>query len=578
MGPYPLGSLAAGIFLLGATLAAQAPQGASLPGPPTPRVQIPPRDGAASLLTGTARIRGRVVAADTGNPLRRAQVRVSAPDLRINRVTTTDGDGRYEAAELPQGRYSIFVSRNGYVSLQFGQRRPFEPGRPLDLGDSQLLDRIDFALPRGGVIAGRVTDELGEPMVGVRMQAMRYQYLPSGQRQLVPAGGSNPFNLVSNDLGEFRVYGLMPGSYILSATPADAAGMMLGSAGPPSSSAENDGHGITFYPGTISSEEAQPITVGLAEETSVSFALVPGRMTRISGVIRNSQGQPVVGVMLSLRTQTGNGMMSRALPGVGADGSFTIGNVPPGDHWLEVFPRPGAEESASVAITAAGGDITNLVISTSPGVTISGQVIFDGASTAQKPDRIIATSPEPGAPPPSRSMQDSGIIDPTGRFEIKGLSGRALFRAVQLAAGPSTIWIIRSVTLNGIDVTDTPVDVGRTGSASDLEIVLTDKQTTFSGSVRNARGEQVNDYAVAIFPEHLNEGALPTRFTRVVRPDQQGRFETRGLPPGDYVAAAVESVEQRGEWDPAFRKQVEAMAKRFRLTEGNTVSLDLQLQ
>ena len=123
-----------------------------------------------------------------------------------------------------QGRYTITVTRNGYVSLQFGQQRPFEPGRPLDLGDGQLLERIDFALPRGSVIAGRITDELGEPMAGVHVQAMRYQYLPNGQRQLVSAGASNPFCHVTNDLGEFRVYGLMPGTYVLSAVP-DQAGV-----------------------------------------------------------------------------------------------------------------------------------------------------------------------------------------------------------------------------------------------------------------------------------------------------------------------------------------------------------------
>ena len=84
----------------------------------------------------------------------------------------------------------------------------------------RLVEKIDFALPRGGVIAGRVTDELGEPLAGVRMQAMRYQYLPNGQRQLTPVGGVGmPFGLATNDLGEFRLYSLMPGTYIVSAAP-----------------------------------------------------------------------------------------------------------------------------------------------------------------------------------------------------------------------------------------------------------------------------------------------------------------------------------------------------------------------
>ena len=119
-------------------------------------------------------------------------MRVSAAELRVNRSVNTDAEGRYEFSELPAGRYNIFVTRSGYVSLQFGQRRPFESGRPLDVRNAQIVEKIDFALPRGGVIAGRVTDELGEPLAGVRMQAMRYQYLPNGQRQLDAGGRRRP--------------------------------------------------------------------------------------------------------------------------------------------------------------------------------------------------------------------------------------------------------------------------------------------------------------------------------------------------------------------------------------------------
>jgi hypothetical protein len=70
---------------------------------------------------------------------------------------------------------------------------------------------------------------------------------------------------------------------------------------------------------------------------------------------------------------------------------------------------------------------------------------------------------------------------------------------------------------------------------------------------------------------------MPGRYTRVVRPDQQGRFETRGLPPGDYLAAAVGSLEVGAHWDPAFRKQVEPAAKRFRLAEAQSATIDLTL-
>ena len=562
------------VLLCAVTASAQVPAipGTPMPGPPAPRVQMPARDNSVTP-TGTARIRGQIVSAETGAPLRRATVRISSGELRINRSVNTDADGRYEAADLPAGRYNIFVTRNGYVSLQFGQRRPFESGRPLDVGEAQTVEKIDFALPRGAVITGRVTDELGEPLAGVRMQAMRHQYLPSGQRQLVPAGTSF-FNFVTNDLGEFRLYGLMPGAYLVSGSPSDAMVMMPGIG---AAASDYEGHGTTYYPGTLSPDEAQPITVGLAEEASASFALVAARMTKVSGVVRSSSGRPVSNVMLSLRMRSGGGFAMRSAPGMAPDGSFSIGNVPPGDHWIEVVPRAGTDEGASVPITADGSDIAGLVITTSPGATISGQVVFEGTS-AQKPARIVLAPADPLGSSSLRVLDNTqGTIDQNGQFEIKGAFGRVLFAPAGAGFGPPPVgWSIKAVTLNGTNITEAPLDVSASGSVSGVEIVLTDKQTTLSGTVRGPLGP-VTDYTVAIFPEAAREGMVNARYVRVARPDQQGRFETRGLPPGDYFAVAVESLEQGGQWDPAFRKQVEPAAKRFRLTEGLSSNIELQL-
>ena len=131
MRAHAVGSLAVGVLLLSSSLASQVPLGTPMPGPVGPRMQIPPRDAATTHpATGTGRIQGRVLAADTGMPLRRAQIRIFANEQRVNRMASTDADGRYELRDLPAGRYNLTVTRNGYVSLQFGQQRPFEPGKP----------------------------------------------------------------------------------------------------------------------------------------------------------------------------------------------------------------------------------------------------------------------------------------------------------------------------------------------------------------------------------------------------------------------------------------------------------------
>jgi len=85
--------------------------------------------------TGTSRIRGRVLVADTGQPARRATVNISAPEVRGNRVATTDMDGRFEFLNLPPGRYSINTSKGGFIGLSYGQTRPTTPSQTLTLAD-----------------------------------------------------------------------------------------------------------------------------------------------------------------------------------------------------------------------------------------------------------------------------------------------------------------------------------------------------------------------------------------------------------------------------------------------------------
>src|SRR5213593_1405586 len=154
--------------------------------------QVPPRDN-PQVRTGTAVLRGRVVADDTGQPLRKAQVRIfGSPGPGVqpeNRLATTDASGRYEFKDLPAGRYTLSAAKGSYVSLQYGQQRPLATGKPVEVNDGQTIERIDFSLPRGALIAGRVLDEFGEPVADVQVLPLRYLVGGPGRR-LQPTGRS----------------------------------------------------------------------------------------------------------------------------------------------------------------------------------------------------------------------------------------------------------------------------------------------------------------------------------------------------------------------------------------------------
>lgn len=577
-------SVAAGVLLLPILAAAQSPASAT-----------PPRDRAATEApTGTGRLRGRVVASDSGTPLRRAQVRATGGAVRTTRLTSTDAEGRYEFRNLPPGRYTITVNKAGYVGLEFGQRRPFDGGRPLDLAEGQAADEIDFALPRGSVITGRITDGTGEPVVMAWVQAMRYQYLPGGRRQLTPVE-SSWLSSMTNDLGEFRLFGLMPGSYIVSAHSVSNGIVSLSVPGPQTGGVQSinvrDGYLQTYFPGTALAAEAQPVVVNLSEEAQASFSLLTGRMSRISGIVTRSDGTSPAGWQVELRP---NDNMGAVMTGWGnatiaKDGSFSFANVPPGDMVLEVMPPrqamfadntmsrvPGdstPQEFARMPLTVGGSEIAGLSLTTRPGISVSGHAVFPETRTAKNADgspvRINATAANPAQTWRGGMSYGTGVVDAAGRFQIRDVMGQVLFRPTSL---PPNL-VLRSVRLNGVDITDRPYD-STNGDLSGLEIVIAE-EARVAGTARNARGDAMRDYKVALFPASAPPSLLTSRYMHVATADPNGRFHVERLAPGAYLGVAVESFDQGQEWDPAFQQRVLPFARRFSVIEGQTVNVEL---
>ena len=231
--PVPTGVRVTALLMLclAGTAPAQTPSRSS---------QQPARDTSAESKEAQALpaglISGRVVTADTGRPVKRARVLATAAELPQGRAALTDDSGAFEITDLPAGRYTLNASKTGFVSLSYGQRRPLQAGTPLQLADGQQLKGVEFRLPRGGAISGHIFDEDGEPMPGAMVRVMRYQYL-QGDRRLMPVGADQ-----TDDRGQYRVWGLNPGEYYVSAigrnlNPGAAlAGRMGGGPGGPGGS------------------------------------------------------------------------------------------------------------------------------------------------------------------------------------------------------------------------------------------------------------------------------------------------------------------------------------------------------
>jgi protocatechuate 3,4-dioxygenase beta subunit len=543
---------------------------------------IPPRDN-AQIPTGTAQISGRVAAAETGTPIRRAQITISSPGAQFNRSATTDSEGRYAFEALPAGRYRLFVNKAGFITLEYGQARPFEAGRPLDINEGQVLETIDFSLPRGSAITGRITDEFGDPVTDVQVQALRYQYV-NGERQLVDAARTAR----TDDLGAYRIFGLMPGDYIVRASMRPNM-----PSAPRNAATEQTGYPGTYYPGVTDVAQAQTVTALLGQETaSIGFPLVPARLSRISGTVMSSTGQPLMGAMVMIRPRTGAGMpavRTNLIGGGGSqvrrDGSFQLMNVPPGDYILDVQQRPLARnrqdvvlsqlEFASMPVSVSGGDLDNLAIVTTPGATVSGRVTYQGQEAPKGTPRVTAVPPSGISPIGMISTRGigGGRVGADGTFELRGLAGSQIVRLQEVPAG----WTLRSITLDGADITDVPYDFLPGNDVAGLVITLTDRLTEITGSVHDGRGQPVADYVLVAFPEDAKLWGAQSRFVRTTRANQYGAFSIKGLPPGRYLAAILPALETGAQNDPAVLGQLRPMARAFSLAEGQTLHVNLEM-
>ena len=211
--------------------------GAGSPAAAAPQVKDP-----------NAQARGRVLEEGTNAPISGARV-VFAFRGRSRLETLTDQDGRYVFEELEPGPYRLTVQKPGYAPLDPATFPTFW------VVAGQALEVTTVSPQKGGAVAGRILDAGGEPMVDVNVRAVK----PGAAIDLMSEASR------TNDLGEFRVFGLASGEYIIVASPrpfgSDALSRTMVSS--------------TFYPGTSDPSAAQVVTITAGQTVSgIQFRVV----------------------------------------------------------------------------------------------------------------------------------------------------------------------------------------------------------------------------------------------------------------------------------------------------------------
>jgi 5-hydroxyisourate hydrolase-like protein (transthyretin family) len=543
----------------------QEPAGARQTQPPTPAQPTPPED-----LCG---ISGQTVNAATGEPLRRVSVTLMRADPNpgelgppVSYSTSSNGNGQFTMKDIEPGKYRLTAARNGFVAFAYGARAPMRPGTTLSLARQQRITDVTLKMTPHAVITGRILDEEGEPVANVRIMLQGYRYT-NGRRLLSPAGGGAS----TNDLGEYRIFGVGPGKYYLNATPLMMGAFALDRS---ASAGQEEDYVATYYPGTIDPSAAAQIEVAAGSQVrGLDMTLSKARTVHVKGkVTQGLSGRQNIQVMLTPRNPNGFIGPMRGTP-IDAAGNFDIRNVTPGSYILTATMNDGASfRQGRLAVDVGGTNLDGLNVMLSAGFSVKGQVRsdHDGSPVDYSSVRFMLQPKETNI----FGGASQGKPEPDGSFEMKGVSADR-FNLVWFNLPPGAY--VKSARYDQVDVLAAGLDLTAGAPPPLVEVVLSPRAASVTGTVQNMNtGHPAAGATVVLIPQE-QERRQQQAFYRTIMSDQVGTFSLTGIPPGDYKIYAWEDMEAGAYMDPDVIKPVEGKGESLTLREGDQKTLTLKL-
>lgn len=545
------------------------------PPPPTPAEDL-------------ATLEGQVFNALGGTPLRKVNITMNrqnsgpmAPGSRGNYSATSDASGRFSISGVEPGTYRVNANHTGFLSMEYNARRPGGPGTSLDLGRAQKMTGVDFRLTPHGVISGKITDEDGDPLERVQMQLMHVVYV-QGHKQLQQTN-----NQATNDLGEFRFSGVIPGKYYLCAANSNQRmGIMPAGAG-----VEHEDYVPTFFPGVTDISAAAPIEMGPGDQMQgLNLRLTKTHTVQVKGrVVNNSQLPPPGGrestyttpdgqvfntgapnqVHLQPRSSlspTANNVTTTSRP----DGTFEFPSVAPGAYNLIAVVNPGNKAHATrQSLDVGNANIEGINLAINPGVTVSGHVRYDGDAPQPLPSLTVRLTPRetlPGVPAPQPAK-----VDADGNFRFDDINPELYNVNINT---PQSLYL-KSMRAGSSDAMVSGLDLGN--GAGSLDILLGTNPPQVGGSVLNPATQQPAAAVTVVLMPREKERQNQNYFYSTTNSDQYGNFTFNRVTPGEYMIYAWEDV-QFGQWfDPDFMKAYEGKGESVSAKEASPVNVKLTM-
>jgi len=567
-------------------------------------------------------IQGMVTDSRSNMPMGKVTVELRSPGTApVVASTITDSDGRFYLNNVKPGPYKVVAMRSGYANAELGQRRPGGPSQNLSVAPGQRIADLRLSMIQAGVISGHVFDN-GAPVGIADVLAGKVTYI-EGQPSIDLVLTSR-----TNDLGEYHIFWLPPGKYIVVAIVWDTASnapyfmtpdgsndntflqarrnlRAVFNRASGSGAAENEAHIPFFYPNTPDPQNASVIDVRPGsefrnvdvQESAVITRRVKGTLTGAipppnPAAIRAGQpGGPSVR-MIPLQQVLGTNDAQYPQTQAEANGSFEFKNVIAGRYVLLANAGP---LSGSIPVEVRDRDIEGISVALVPGLTVSGQVVIEGAApgTLIPPGLRIYLRSEPFI---ANTTTYGNSVMPNGNFAIPNPPPNAnltpqaappsgLYRVLvtpiltpQPLAGttPATVppalqnAYVKSIRVGDIDVMKDGLRIDH--AIEDLKIVIGTNPGGLNGKVTDDRRQPVASAVVALVPNNNLRYRVPHRW---VSTDAAGVYQFPVVAPGDYLLFAWESIEPGGWQDAGVLRDYEPQGKAIHVDEGGKITVDL---
>lgn len=449
---------------------------------------------------------------------------------------TTDQNGTYRIPNVPPGSYEVTPAAPAFVPADAKEQRG---GKTVLVGEDDDIENINFALMRGGVITGRVTDADGRPVIQQQVYIYRtdaFEQQPQGPpRPVFPANSTQ-----TDDRGIYRVFGLMPGRYKVAAGRSDDGFSSM--VGPLRSTYKQ-----VFHPDVTDQAKAVVIEVGEASEANnVDIALGrPLQTFAIAGrLVDSERGLPAPNIRLGVQRFTGQRFeIISTVANSSAQGDFILEGLIPGKYGIYLFPNQNSGMRVEpVTFDVIDQDVSGITVKLIKGASLSGIVTIETedkavlAKFSELQLRAFVSSPGGGAMGTAgMASSASSPIAPDGSFQLTGLPGGTANISLGAMSSPFPPKGFNIARIERDGVVQRGIELKEGEQVTGVRVVLAYGNATLRGVVKLENGTLAPGARIFV---RLTKPGENSNIMRPPSVDARGYFLIEGLPAGMYEVHA----------------------------------------